>query len=72
MRQRHRGIIANAPLAVHLATEMVQSTEQLGTAWAGRGKGNHPEAWPADLRVREMPVGGMVRRESGTGPEACR
>lgn len=31
--------------------------KQLGTAWAGgRGKGNHPQAWPADLRIREFPL----------------
>lgn len=31
--------------------------KQLGTAWAGgHGKGNHPAAWPADLRIREFPL----------------
>jgi protein gp37 len=30
--------------------------KQLGKVWAGRGKGNDPTAWPADLRVREMPI----------------
>lgn len=29
--------------------------KQLGSAWAGSGKGNKPELWPADLRVREYP-----------------
>lgn len=34
--------------------------KQLGTVWSkanglGSGKGNHPEDWPEDLRVREMP-----------------
>lgn len=29
--------------------------KQLGTHWAGQGKGNRPEAWPEDLRVRAMP-----------------
>ncbi len=31
--------------------------KQLGTAFAaGHGKGNHPEQWPADLRIREFPT----------------
>jgi hypothetical protein len=35
--------------------------KQLGTRWSrengfGSGKGNHPETWPEDLRVREMPL----------------
>jgi protein gp37 len=29
--------------------------KQLGSVWAGGGKGNHPELWPADLRVRCYP-----------------
>lgn len=30
--------------------------KQLGTCWSGgRGKGNDPRAWPADLRIREFP-----------------
>lgn len=29
--------------------------KQLGTRWAGHGKGNYPALWPADLRVREFP-----------------
>jgi protein gp37 len=29
--------------------------KQMGSAWAGRGKGADLAAWPADLRVREMP-----------------
>jgi protein gp37 len=32
--------------------------KQLGSAWAGRGKGSDPETWPADLRRREMPPAG--------------
>ena len=30
--------------------------KQLGSVWAGRGKGGDMDAWPADLRVREFPV----------------
>lgn len=29
--------------------------KQLGSVWAGRGKGGDPDAWPADLQVREYP-----------------
>jgi hypothetical protein len=35
----------------------------LGTRWAGRGKGGDPAAWPADLRVREMPAPAGRSRE---------
>jgi protein gp37 len=30
--------------------------KQLGTTWTGRGKGNHPDTWPADLRTRDYPA----------------
>jgi protein gp37 len=30
--------------------------KQLGTRWAGRGKGGDSAAWPEDLRVRESPA----------------
>lgn len=30
--------------------------KQLGSAWAGHGKGGDMDAWPADLRVREYPA----------------
>ena len=29
--------------------------KQMGSVWAGRGKGGDMDAWPADLRVREFP-----------------
>lgn len=31
--------------------------KQLGSVWAGSGKGGDMDAWPADLRVREFPAG---------------
>jgi protein gp37 len=31
--------------------------KQLGSVWAGRGKGGDPALWPEDLRVRETPAG---------------
>jgi protein gp37 len=30
--------------------------KQLGVRWAGHGKGGDMEAWPEDLRIREMPM----------------
>jgi hypothetical protein len=30
--------------------------KQLGTPWGGRGKGNHLDTWPADLRTRDYPA----------------
>ena len=29
--------------------------KQMGSVWAGHGKGGDMDAWPADLRVREFP-----------------
>jgi len=29
--------------------------KQLGTHWAGNGKGGDPARWPEDLRIREFP-----------------
>jgi len=44
--------------------------KQLGSRWTAangyRGKGNHPDHWPADLRIRELPrVGGPARTVTG-------
>ena len=38
------------------AANVAVFVKQLGARWAGRGKGNQPSAWPADLRLREMPA----------------
>jgi protein gp37 len=39
--------------------------KQLGTRWAQRGKGGDPAAWPADMRVREMPASRTHTRPDG-------
>jgi protein gp37 len=44
-----------ALIAACRASGTAPFVKQLGTRWAGTGKGNHPDAWPADLRVREYP-----------------
>jgi protein gp37 len=47
------------------AASVAVFVKQLGTRWAGRGKGNDPACWPPDLRVREMPAIGERLLEVG-------
>jgi protein gp37 len=47
---------ARALLAQCRAAAIPVFIKQLGTPWAERGKGNHPDTWPADLRIRAYPV----------------
>jgi protein gp37 len=61
------------PMELSWALDLVESAraagvpvfiKQLGTVWAaGHGKGNRPEEWPENLRIREFPPAAQTTPE---------